>query len=209
MYVLSAGDAIEATKLGLSAAKVGMDMLNNIAESTLPAVKKGSAALAKKFGMWEGAGDASIIENNAAQTWYTGSIKTKLANFLYEQEGYSAPYGGKYARDILLKNERLFARVHGENNQVRSWLLRPEDIEGLTPEEIKNKFALPEVPKYISDVYASADTALRLGLVAEQPNWGEKGGGIQYELLSQLPKTAYQSRRLLNEVYNTKPRFNN
>jgi hypothetical protein len=95
MYVLSAGDAIEATKLGLSAAKVGMDMLNNIAESALPAVKKGSAALAKKFGMWE---------DTSAET--ADSVPNIHVSPKHPLEGWTPQDVIEYANKLGLKTPR-------------------------------------------------------------------------------------------------------
>ena len=55
-----------------------------------------------------------------------------------------------------------------------------EDIGGLTPQEIQNKFALPNIPKYICDVNLEAGTRLRTGEV--NPLFGFDGGG-QYDLI--------------------------
>jgi hypothetical protein len=54
----------------------------------------------------------------------------------------------------FLESERIeqFIRVHGEENQVGPWLMRREGIKGLTPQQIQNKFAIPELPIYVSDV---------------------------------------------------------
>jgi hypothetical protein len=79
MYVLSAGDAIEATKLGLSAGKVGIHLLGDLAESTLPAVKKGSAALAKKFGFMQTMEDGVEAET-LRQRVLSNIAQSKLAS---------------------------------------------------------------------------------------------------------------------------------
>ncbi len=74
--------------------------------------------------------------------------------------------------------------------------MRPQDIEGLSPSQIKDKFALPDTPKYISDVSIPRGTQIRVGIVGEQPSWGN-GGGTQYELLGRLPREAFSNRRPL------------
>jgi hypothetical protein len=107
------------------------------------------------------------------------------------------PYeNGSRAREIVLEKETLFVRVHGEGNQARSWMMRPEAIKGLTPQQIKDKFALPELPKYVSDVHVPAGTRLRAGTAGKQESWGE-GGGTQYELKEKLPDSAFRNRRPL------------
>lgn len=61
------------------------------------------------------------------------------------------------------------------------WVMKAEDIAGLTPKEIQNKFALPTTPKYICDVELEAGTRLRMGEV--NPLFGFEGGGQQYDLI--------------------------
>ena len=48
-------------------------------------------------------------------------------------------------------------------------------------QEIQNKFALPNTPKYICDVNLEAVTRLRTGEV--NPLFGFDGGGQQYDLI--------------------------
>jgi filamentous hemagglutinin len=105
------------------------------------------------------------------------------------------------AREIVLTRETVFVRVHGEGNQPRSWLMRPEDLKdangkNLTPQQIKDKFALPELPKYVSDVRVPPNTRLRVGTAAAQEGWGA-GGGTQYELKERVPETAFENKRPL------------
>ena len=64
------------------------------------------------------------------------------------------------------------------------WVMKAEDIAGLTPQEIQNKFALPNTPKYICDVNLEAGTRLRTGEV--NPLFGFHGGGQQYDLIIKL-----------------------
>ena len=62
--------------------------------------------------------------------------------------------------------------------------MKAEDIEGLTPLEIQNKFALPHTPEYICDVKLKAGTHTRVGEVNPLEGWGN-GGGIQSDLIGQ------------------------
>jgi RHS repeat-associated protein len=126
-----------------------------------------------------------------------GTLSAAEANAPHLAAGRRPPYAsGTRAREIVLSRERTLVRVHGEGNQARSWLMRAEEVEGLSAAEIRDKFALPEMPKYLSDVQVPAGTRMRVGRVGEQPGWGV-GGGMQYELLDRLSETAFTNRRPL------------
>ena len=57
--------------------------------------------------------------------------------------------------------------------------MKKEDISGLTAEQIKDKYALPTLPKYIT-----AGTKLRIGEANPLPGWGS-GGGTQIDMMGQ------------------------
>ena len=98
--------------------------------------------------------------------------------------GYEPPYkpGTKVTEIELIENE-TYVRVYDKvNSRMQGgWVMKAEDIAGLTPEEIQNKFALPTTPKYICDVNLEAGTKLRVGEV--NPLFGFEGGGQQYDLI--------------------------
>jgi len=112
------------------------------------------------------------------------------------------PYdSGRRAREIVVTKPTRFVRVHAEGNQARPWIMRPEDLKDrngrpLTPRQIQDKFAIPYVPKYISDVHVPANTRLRVGGTAPQQGWGA-GAGTQYELKDRLPDSAFRNKRPL------------
>ena len=62
----------------------------------------------------------------------------------------------------------------------RLCISQSEDIAGIKPQEIQNKFALPNTPKYICDVNLEVGTRLRTGEV--NTLFGFDGGGIQIDL---------------------------
>ncbi|GAB0063753.1 hypothetical protein IBA8401_47850 [Pseudomonas syringae] len=72
---------------------------------------------------------------------------------------------------------------------ARSWMMRAEAIKGLTPAQIKSKFALPELPTFVSEVSVPAGTRIRTGTV--NPVFGGIGNSTQYELLQRLPVSAF------------------
>jgi hypothetical protein len=119
------------------------------------------------------------------------------ANAPHVAAGNRPPYAkGTVARDVVTNEEAKFVRVHGETNQARSWMMREEEIRGLSPGQIQEKFALPEPPSYVSDVNVPAGTKIRVGTVGAQEGWGS-GGGVQYELQQRLPPSAFTNRRPL------------
>ena len=102
---------------------------------------------------------------------------------------YVPPYKpGTNVREIVLTRKTTFVRVYdklpGGSGMYGSWLMRPESIEGLTPLEIRNKFALPSIPIYKCEVELDAGIHLRQGEVNPIKEWGD-GGGIQYDLMGQ------------------------
>ena len=75
-------------------------------------------------------------------------------------------------------------------------MMRADEIEGLTPAQIRDKFALPDTPSFVSDVYVPSGTKIRVGKTAAEEAWGS-GGAYQYELLQRLPESAFRNTRQL------------
>ena len=125
-----------------------------------------------------------------------GSLKYKVeinqyqsaesVNDWWEARGYKSPYKEKtFVQNITLTEDTKFVRVYdGVNSNLEGgWVMRVEDIKGLTPKEIQAKFALEYEPKFIGEVGLKAGDTIRLGEVG--PNFGFDGGGIQIDLQHQ------------------------
>ena len=102
---------------------------------------------------------------------------------------YKPPYKpGTVVSEIELTGNTTFVRVYDNmpdgSGMYGSWVMKAADIEGLTPLEIQNKFALPNTPKYVCDVELEAGAHIRVGKVNPLEGWGS-GGGIQYDLIGQ------------------------
>ena len=108
-------------------------------------------------------------------------------NDWWANNGYDRPpYTPKtVVQDITLDCDTIFVRVYDGNiSGLRGgWVMCAEDIKGLTPEQIQQKFALPSTPKYIGEVKLKAGSNIRMGEV--NPNYGFNGGGIQFDLKGQ------------------------
>lgn len=89
-------------------------------------------------------------------------------------------------QEIELQEDTKFCRVYdGVNSGMfGGWVMKQTDIEGLTPEEIQDKFALPQKPFMMCDVTLPKGTHMRTGLCNPLEGWG-KGGGVQFDLMGQ------------------------
>lgn len=76
------------------------------------------------------------------------------------------------------------------------WMMKLEDIDGLTPQQIQDKFDLPEIPTHITDVNPPQGSKIRTGTV-NSGNFGGNGGGTQFELRSTIPNESFTNRRPL------------
>jgi filamentous hemagglutinin len=87
-----------------------------------------------------------------------------------------------------------FVRVYGgDSGQPGTWIMRAEDVAGLTPEQIASKFSLPQVPTKIADVTLPPGTTLEVSVasavspkalegIVTGDNGG--GGGVQIQIQS-------------------------
>ena len=111
---------------------------------------------------------------------------------------WQPPYKpGTKVTEYVAATDDVFVRVHGKDNKARSWMMKREAVQGLSPEQIKSKYALPELPSYISDVHVPAGTKIRTGTVNPLPEFSGVGNSIQYELLERLPETSFKNTKRL------------
>ena len=112
-----------------------------------------------------------------------GQHSSKKVNDSFKKlYNYDPPYKTKTKVSVYeLKETTNFVRVYdGENSRMKgSWLMKAEDIVGLTPQQIQDKYSLPNTPKYVCDVQLQKGTIVRTG--EANPLYGFTGGGIQYD----------------------------
>lgn len=98
----------------------------------------------------------------------------------------NSPYTSKtVVQDIILKEDATFVRVYdGVNTKLEGgWVMKAEDIKGLSPAQIQAKYALPYKPVYVGEVKLNAGDTIRMGQTA--PNFGFQGDGLQFDLQQQ------------------------
>lgn len=61
--------------------------------------------------------------------------------------------------------------------------MRKRDIEGLTPEQIRDKYSLGYTPNRVVDVTYTPGMRIREGTAGEVPSLGTRGGGLQREVM--------------------------
>ncbi len=97
-----------------------------------------------------------------------------------EKPDFKPPYKpGTEVKEIRLTEDTTFARVYdnvpGNSLMKGSWIMNAEDIQDLTPLAIRDKYALPSIPKYVCDVELKAGTRIRMGIVNPIEGWGTGG----------------------------------
>lgn len=124
------------------------------------------------------------LKNNVKVNKYESA---ESVNNWWKNQGYmEPPYTSKtVVQDLNLLNEGKFVRVYDKTNfnLHGGWLMKADDIKGLTPAQIQDKFALPHLPEYVGEVTLPKGTNLRMGEV--NPLFGHKGGGVQFGLKGQ------------------------
>ena len=135
-----------------------------------------------------------VSESSSSSVKYT-EIKTFSAEETNQwfidnvKPDYKPPYkSGTVVKEIELTENTTFVRVYDNmpdgSGMYGSWVMKADDIKGLTSVEIQDKFALPNIPKYMCDVELEAGTHIRVGEVNPLDEWGN-GGGTQYDLIGQ------------------------
>ena len=75
-------------------------------------------------------------------------------------------------------------------------MMKADDIAGLSPQQIQDRFDLPNTPTHVTDVKPPQGTMIRTGTV-NSGNFGGNGGGTQFELQGRIPIDAFYNPRPL------------
>lgn len=87
------------------------------------------------------------------------------------------------------------------SNYISRWLVNEKsDIDGLTPAQIADKYALPKEPTHICDVNVSPDFKLQTGIANSVEGWGN-GGGQQFDTMGKfIDEDAFVNERLIGRL---------
>ena len=140
-------------------------------------------------------GDLKVIETKTPE----------LANKEWLAKGYDKPpYHPDFEVKVVEAGNEEYVRVFsynedGTSNKLGGWLMKKSDIEGLTPAQIADKYALPKEPTHICDVNLSPDFNLQTGIANSVEGWG-KGGGQQFDTMGKfIDEDAFVNERLIGE----------
>ena len=129
--------------------------------------------------------DSDIARHSRVVSTRTGD---EVNEYLRTERGFKEPaFKPGQTRDVQtveLTRETRFVRVFNEEGNPPSfakgvWVMALQDIEGLTPAQIKDKFALPGMPSHVVELELPAGTQLITGPCNPVEGWGN-GGGTQY-----------------------------
>ena len=116
------------------------------------------------------------------------TLPAEEVNLWWAEQGYeNPPYKpGTSVTVLRLTEDTVFARVYdGEvSGMYGGWIMDYHALDGLTPEMIRDLYALPAVPRNRVDVILPAGSLVRRGICNAVPEWGE-GGGIQYDMMGE------------------------
>lgn len=198
------GAAVKGAK-GLGATVEVADALGDTAKAT--AKLEDAADAAQGMSKIDEVADSAATGSKAAsgspsEKVLVSKVRVKIisadeANAAHIKAKRRPPYKeGTEVSEYATSNGDQYVRVHGADNQQGAWLMRESEIAGLSPEQIKDKFALPSTPTHVSTVTPPPNTIVREGIVGGQAGWGA-GGGTQIELQSRIPASSFGPPRKL------------
>ena len=116
------------------------------------------------------------------------TLSAEEVNLWWAEQGYDQPpyQPGTSVMVLCLTEDTVFARVYDceVSGMYGGWIMDYHALDGLTPEMIRDLYALPAVPRNRVDVILPAGSLVRRGICNAVPEWGE-GGGIQYDMMGE------------------------
>ncbi|MDM7943954.1 MAG: DUF637 domain-containing protein, partial [Hydrogenophaga sp.] len=140
----------------------------------------------------------------------TGLRPADAANAAAKASGFGSPFvPGSSIVEIEIEQGAKFVRVFGgDSPQGGTWIMRADDVVGLTPQQIASKYALPQVPTKITDVRLPSGVKIEASVAgAISPNASQGvftgdnggGGGVQFQIryTGKLPSDWFVNERPL------------
>ena len=141
----------------------------------------------------------SELSNNAltARVPKTTRVPAESVNATAERYGSSYPpfVPGTQVNVHEVKETATFVRFYGdESGAVGNFMMRLEDVEGLSPAQIRNQFALPpgNSMENMAVIKVRPGATLNSGPANAHPDWGS-GGGNQYYLNGRFDESTVES----------------
>jgi len=133
--------------------------------------------------------DCDIARHSRVVKTSTGDEVNEYISTKGFKEPAFKPGKTKDNQTIELTSETRFVRVFNEEGNPPSfakgvWVMELKEVEGLTPAQIKDKFALPGMPSHIVELELPAGTQLIAGPCNPVEGWGN-GGGTQYFIIGE------------------------
>jgi len=142
------------------------------------------------------------LPQEARVTEITGA-NTVNAEAVMGNPGFKPPYvPNTQIVTVQTTQPETFVRVYvqeaNKSELAGSWMMRSEDIAGLTPEQIASKYALPQVPTHVVDVRVPPGNSLRASVandvqIKQGLGGNGGGGGVQFEVTT-APKNIEEFR---------------
>lgn len=118
------------------------------------------------------------------------------------QEWYKKPpfkEGTKVAvfeADGKMEFVRIYKETPKADNMVGRFMALADDVKGLTPQQLKDKFDLPELPTHIAKVSPPEGTNIAVGIV-EKGNFGGQGKGTQFYSFDKPKDSWFQNSEVI------------
>ena len=113
-------------------------------------------------------------------------VDSSIANAEWNDMGYDLPPIANNTKAFKVKaGNHIYARVFKEGSKSKAkspFILRYDDIRGLTAKQIADKYALPQIPDRIVLIKLPADIPLEVSIVGPQEKWKTIGGSVQYTI---------------------------
>ncbi|WP_159592838.1 DUF6862 domain-containing protein [Hydrogenophaga sp. BPS33] len=143
----------------------------------------------------------------------TGMRSADVANALAKTNGFEAPFvPGSSIVSLNAAEGATMVRVYVDlpnlSSQVGTWVMRAEDVAGLTAEQIASKYALPQVPTKITDVVLPKGVTLEVSIAGSVSPGASRGiytgdngggGGVQFQIKTdgRVPSSWFINERYL------------
>lgn len=107
----------------------------------------------------------------------------EVANGAYPEPAYASARMEFTTGAAEIGYVRVYAE--GANNPEGAWFMRTTDIQGLTPLQIQQKYALPTIPSHVVDIAVPPGFRMGVGIAAPNSYARSGGGGVQFQALSE------------------------